>query len=210
MRCASFSLNDKNKAGKMIEHLLSRRDFLQATGASALVRLTAPVVASIAQAACTAREEQAAFRILNIDEAADFAAIAARIIPTTDTPGATEAGVIHFFDQAFANEMSEIFDSARTGLAELNQAIGDRHFSSLDEDEQDLALEDAYGDRFFAIMRIMTIFGFFAMSEYGGNKDHIGWDLIGFEGHHGAWQYPFGAYDAEVHDAPNVTATDGE
>ena len=210
MRCASFPLNDKNKAGGMIGHLLSRRDFLHAAGASALVRLTTPVVAGIAQAACTAREQQAAFQILNVDEAADFAAIAARIIPTTDTPGATEAGVIHFFDQAFANEMSETLDSARAGLAELNQALGDRRFSSLAADEQDLALEDAEGERFFAVMRIMTIFGFFAMSEYGGNKDHIGWDLIGFDGHHGAWQYPFGAYDAEVHDASKLATTDGE
>ena len=45
----------------------------------------------------------------------------------------------------------------------------------------------------------MTVFGFFAMSSYGGNKDHIGWDLIGFKGHHGAWEYPFGYYDAAVH-----------
>jgi hypothetical protein len=45
----------------------------------------------------------------------------------------------------------------------------------------------------------MTIFGFFAMEKYGGNRGHVGWDLIGFEGHHGAWQYPFGYYDAAYH-----------
>ena len=39
--------------------------------------------------------------------------------------------------------------------------------------------------------------GFFAMSRYGGNRDNIAWDLIGFEGNHGAWEYPFGYYDAE-------------
>ena len=27
----------------------------------------------------------------------------------------------------------------------------------------------------------MTIFGFFAMSRYGGNRDEIGWKLLGFE-----------------------------
>jgi hypothetical protein len=43
----------------------------------------------------------------------------------------------------------------------------------------------------------MTILGFFAMSSYGGNRDHVGWDLIGFEGH-GAWTAPFGYYDQEA------------
>ena len=43
----------------------------------------------------------------------------------------------------------------------------------------------------------MTIYGFFAMSDHGGNADHLSWALIGFEGH-GAWQPPFGYYDAEV------------
>jgi hypothetical protein len=36
------------------------------------------------------------------------------------------------------------------------------------------------------------------MSRYGGNREQVGWSLIGFEGHHGAWTYPFGYYDAEA------------
>jgi len=34
-------------------------------------------------------------------------------------------------------------------------------------------------------------------------KDYIGWDLLGFEGHHGALQYPFGYYDAQFHGDAN-------
>ena len=49
---------------------------------------------------------------------------------------------------------------------------------------------------FFDACWLMTMYGFFAMSKHGGNKDHVAWDLIGFEGHHGAWDYPFGYYDA--------------
>ena len=30
-------------------------------------------------------------------------------------------------------------------------------------------------------------------------RNHVGWELIGFEGHNGAWEYPFGHYDAAVH-----------
>ncbi len=172
------------------------------------MRLTGPALAAIAQAACAAKQESASYRVLGSVEAADFEAIAARIIPTTDTPGATEAGVIHFFDNAFADEMSDQLDGARAGLAAFNAAIeasgstADR-FSDLDTDSQDAFLHTQDTSEFFGLVRLMTIFGFFSMGQYGGNQDHIGWDLIGFEGHHGAWTYPFGYYDAE-HSKENL------
>ena len=161
------------------------------------LRITGAALATITQAACSAKQASAAFLVLDDAEAADFAAIAARIIPTTDTPGANEAGVIHFFDNAFAGDMADSLDSARAGLAEFNAAISADHFSELSEDDQDAFLHTQDQGEFFGLVREMTIFGFFAMSTYGGNKDHIGWDVIGFEGHHGAWAYPFGHYDAE-------------
>lgn len=132
-------------------------------------------------------------------EAADIAAIAARIIPTTDTPGATEAGVIHFFDKAFAAEMSEDLYLTRGALDEYNTSIpGATTFAGLSAHDQDALLQSIETSEFFAFLRQMTIYGFLAMSDYGGNRDHVGWDLIGFEGHHGGWQYPFGYYDAQV------------
>jgi gluconate 2-dehydrogenase gamma chain len=142
--------------------------------------------------------------ILGPDEARDFAAIAARIIPTTDTPGATEAGVIHFIDKAFAAEMSGQLDFARAGLAELNDALVSQYtdaaqIGDLREDEQDAFLQTRETTGFFNLMWAMTIFGFFSMEKYGGNRDQVGWELIGFEGGHGPWQYPFGYYDAQVH-----------
>ncbi len=172
------------------------------------MRLSGPALAAVAQAACVAKQDSASYRVLGSVEAADFEAIAARIIPATDTPGAIEAGVIHFFDNAFADEMSDQLDAARAGLAAFNAAIeassstADR-FSDLDTDAQDAFLHTQDTSDFFGLIRLMTIFGFFSMSRYGGNKNHIGWDLIGFEGHHGAWTYPFGYYDAE-HGKENV------
>ncbi len=184
---------------------LTRRRFLQSAGAvsgTTLVRLSSPSLLAITQAACTARDAGAAFGILTTGEAADIAAIAARIIPTTDTPGAAEAGVVHFFDNAFAADMSDKLEFARVGLGTLNTSIsGGRTFSKLSADEQDEQLRAIEDSAFFELMRQMTIFGFFAMSEYGGNKDHVGWEAIGFKGHHGGWQYPFGYYDAQVHGA---------
>ena len=182
---------------------LSRRSFLQSAGAisgASFLRIGVPALASIAQAACTAKEAGATFALLGEAEAADFAAIAARIIPTTDTPGATEAGVIHFFDRAFADERSGALKPARDGLVELNATLRNgTRFADLDTTKQDAVLSTIENSAFFNLMREMTIFGFFAMNSYGGNKNHVAWDLIGFEGHHGAWEYPFGYYDAEVH-----------
>ncbi|MGI9271789.1 MAG: gluconate 2-dehydrogenase subunit 3 family protein [Woeseiaceae bacterium] len=183
---------------------VSRRDFLQATGSisgTAFLRLTTPVITAITAAACTAKQESAAFQVLGANEAADYMAIAARIIPTTDTPGATEAGVIHFFDNAFAEAMSAEHTQARSGLAEFNAALADAtyagRFDELGADDQDAFLRTQEQSRFFDLMWQMTMFGFFAMSSYGGNKDHVGWDLLEFGGHQGAWSYPFGYYDAE-------------
>jgi len=196
----------KNRAHNMPanEHL-SRRQFLQSASSLsgvAYLRLTGPALIGIAQAASAAKSESAPYRVLGSAEAADFEAIAARIIPTTDTPGATEAGVIHFFDNAFADEMSDQLDGARTGLAAFNALIKDSgsmadRFSDLDTDAQNAFLHTQDTSEFFGLVRLMTIYGFFSMSQYGGNNDHVGWDLIGFEGHHGAWTYPFGDYDAE-------------
>jgi gluconate 2-dehydrogenase gamma chain len=106
--------------------------------------------------------------------------------------------------------MRDELDAARAGLAEMNAAHSaagrSARFAELGDNEQDTALRERESGAFFKLVRDMTIYGFFAMSSYGGNKDHIGWKLIGFEGHHGAWTYPFGHYDAEY----AKTHVDGE
>lgn len=178
---------------------ISRRRFLQSTsalGGMSILRIGAPTMAALAQAACTARDEGASFATLGAREAADFAAIAARLIPTTDTPGATEAGVIHFYDRAFGAELGWALDTLRGFLEALNTSAGAR-IATLDADAQDAALRANEDDGRFELLRLVTIFGFFAMEKYGGNKDYISWDLVGFDGHHTAWQPPFGHYDAE-------------
>ena len=179
---------------------LSRRGFLQSAGAATgtlLFRIGPAGIAVLAQAACSAKHGNAGYTALGEQDARDFAAMAARIIPTTDTPGASEAGVIHFFDQAFASDMAEALPWAQGELAGMNADLGGR-FADLEADAQDNALRSIESGAFFELVRVMTLFGFFAMSRYGGNREQVGWSLIGFDGHHGAWTYPFGYYDAEA------------
>lgn len=192
----------------MKHHDSSRRDFLQHTAAiagSSWARLILPGVAGLSQAACSARDQQLPFSILSADEGAEFEAVAARIIPTTDTPGAREAGVIYFFDQTFGTFNASSLEFARGGLAQFQAAIGGRRkFSGLTEDQQDAHLALQQETPFFGLVRFMTLCGFFGMSKYGGNKDGIGWQLLGMDPHVHGYASPFGFYDGEyMKEHPN-------
>lgn len=181
---------------------LSRRAFIQASGlasGAALLGISGTALLTITETARAARDSGAPLRVLGAAEALDLAAIAARIIPTTDTPGATEAGVIYFFDRALGAEMAWALESVSAFIDTLNAAGGDDHrFADLDEAAQDALLEAHEDDERFGLLCMLTNFGFFAMEKHGGNKGHVSWDLIGFKGHQGAWAPPFGHYDARA------------
>jgi gluconate 2-dehydrogenase gamma chain len=183
---------------------VTRRRFLLtggSVGGVTWLKLSAPGLAALTASACTARDADTRFLSLSDDEASTIAAMAARFIPTTETPGATEAGVIHFIDQAFNGELAGDLAAARAELLEFQRALDSLHpgtsFPALSADAQDALLADQEGSAFFERIREMTILGFFAMSSHGGNRDHLSWDLIGFQGH-GAWAAPFGYYDQEA------------
>ncbi len=189
----------------MIGDGLTRRTFLQGSGTfvgSTMMRAAAPSLVAVSQAACTARDEGAAFENITSAEAREFIAIAARILPTTDTPGATEAGAVYFVDKAFGTFLADTLELARVQLAEFQSGIADAYpaadrFSDLDEADQDAYLKMKEQSPFFQGARSLTIFGVFGMSSYGGNRDNIGWKLLGMDGPPHAWSYPFGYYDAE-------------
>ena len=42
----------------------------------------------------------------------------------------------------------------------------------------------------------LALLGLVALPKYGGNRDKLGWQLLGFEDRH-FWQPPFGHYDAD-------------
>jgi len=179
----------------------SRRTFLRggvALAGGSWLRFTVPGFAALSQAACSAKEGSAAFATLTPQEAIEFEAIAARILPTTDTPGAREAGVIWFFDQTFATFNADNLQFARSGLAEFAASIdGGLLFSDLDEATQDAYLETREQTPFFNMIWFMTLSGFFGMSKYGGNRNDIGWKLLDIDPGKRAYQSPFGYYDAQ-------------
>lgn len=185
----------------MSRSAISRRQFLEQSAGvagAAWARVVIPGLAAISQAACTAKEEKAAYSILDEAEALEFEAITARIIPATDTPGAKEAGVIHFIDQSFGTFNAPMLPMLRGGLAELQSGIeGGEKFSQLSEADQDAVLVSNQRTAFFQVIRMMSFAGFLGMSEYGGNKDGVGWKHLGMDPHVHAYTAPFGYYDAE-------------
>jgi gluconate 2-dehydrogenase gamma chain len=157
-----------------------------------------PLIIAATQSACSRRDEGAEFTCLSEDEAVELEAIAAQIIPTDDTPGASEAGVIYFIDEALAGFLSSQAPLIRRGLEDLQGRLkGGGYFSELPFDRQTKLLKSIEGSGFFTKFRELVIIGMFALPDYGGNADKIGWKLLGFEDRHG-WQPPFGYYDANI------------
>ena len=166
------------------------------------MRAGIPAFIAVSQAACTAKEEAAAFENLSNAEAREVIAIAARILPTTDTPGATEAGVVFFIDKALRTFRAQGADDWRGMLADFQEGVpgafpGAQLLSDLDETDQDEYLKSVEETPFFRDMRFLTIAGVFGMAMYGGNRDDIGWKLAGMDGPPHAWLAPYGYYDAE-------------
>ncbi|MDH7942366.1 gluconate 2-dehydrogenase subunit 3 family protein [Pseudohongiella sp. SYSU M77423] len=182
---------------------MSRRALLALTARLAkqsCIVLTLPMVLSGCERARQSAAEGALFSTLNSDEASELAAIASRILPSDETPGANEAGVIHFMDHVLGDGRDDELALLRAGLQELQSVVLERFntplFASLDSSQQDEVLTSIEFTQFFGTMRFLTIAGMFALPAYGGSPDMPGYRLIGFESRH-FWQPPFGYYDAD-------------
>lgn len=187
----------------MTQYHLSRRAFLGSVKSAArgsAILLTMPMILVACNRAEQARLSGEEFQTLSEEEANEFDAIAARIIPTDDTPGAAEAGVIYFMDNVLGDNREEELLLLRSGLRELQTAValefGGAYFHQLDASQQDQLLIQIENSTFFNTLRFLTLAGMFSLPEHGGNRDNIGYELIGYASQ-GAWVTPYGFYDAD-------------
>jgi hypothetical protein len=172
----------------------------------------APLIAATQACASDAVRFGRTFTTLSEREGADFDAFAARIVPTDDTPGAHEAGAIHFADLALETFLDELLPIVRDGLSAMNQRIADTFegigtFVELFEGQQDkiiTAVEQEEAN-FFFFARVLVLMSLMAEPEYAGNVDRVGWQLIG-RGNDAVFQPPFGFYDRDEHAAPTTGA----
>jgi gluconate 2-dehydrogenase gamma chain len=133
------------------------------------------------------------------EQASEVEAVAAQIIPADATPGAREAEVIYFIDRALVTFDKDKQKAYRKGLGQLQRKAGKKRFSELASERQIALLKKIQKSEFFELVRVHTIMGFFANPEHGGNRDRIGWRLIGFEDGF-SWEPPFGYYDRVTND----------
>jgi len=181
--------------------LLSRRGLLKGvclTGA-ALVTGSVPGGNHAATPSTTEPRRmvvQEAFETLTAAESATLDAFASRILPSEDgTPGAWEARAVHFIDRALAGPMAGSRELYAVGLAALDALAvqrGATAFHTLPNAVQDEIIDamtrnavlgfPMLNTAFFNAVRNHTIEGCFCDPYYGGNRDFVGWQLIGYPG----------------------------
>jgi gluconate 2-dehydrogenase gamma chain len=133
---------------------------------------------------------------LTAAEADLLEAIVARLIPTdANGPGATEARAAHYIDRALGGALASSHQTYTSGLAALDRYSRSSRgtaFTELSAIDQDSVLVDVEkgaatgftgsSAAFFGLVLAHTHQGTFGDPYYGGNKDFVGWDLIGYPG----------------------------
>ena len=186
--------------------------------------------------------------VLSHHERAAIESAVARIVPSDQDPGASEAGVIDYIvgllaadddvdtdispreKKEYANfllgsmggrteeQQATLFKLAglgsrhlqayRDGVAELDRLASElesgRDFRGLDDAGQDRVLTtlDERKDPFFTLLLTHTMEGFYGHPRHGGNRDGVGWQVLGYPGPsfpHGN-ETPYGWYDANEPD----------
>lgn len=188
----------------------SRRSFLAVSGglgAAALVADWSRVEAALAEAALAATQSPPPpLTTLTAAQALTIEAMAERILPATETPGAKGLGVIHFIDRALGGFEKKSLPLVRRGIADLARRAARRKgrgasFAALAAEEQDAILAEIEQEEFFGAVRYLTMVGAFANPSHGGNRDRAGWAMIGFDPR-SSHTSPFGYYDAPQARAP--------
>jgi gluconate 2-dehydrogenase gamma chain len=155
-----------------------------------------------------------ALQFFNDEEARTVEALAERIIPgDAQNPGARDAGVVYYIDRAVNGFSSDLQIVYRLGLRELDEHCRGRYdapFTDLPEARQDDVVRELLGPevaasstglqfsrddqpagprllRLLAVVREHTVEGYFCDPVYGGNREAVGWKLVGFPGAH--WGY---------------------
>lgn len=121
-------------------------------------------------------------------------AATSRMLPSSDGPGAREAGVMEYLRGAlglpvYRAHRRRLLEGARRLEATARRDWG-QGFTSLPPQEQDRAIlhlqagreDDASfdGERFVHDLLSLTLEGFLGDPIHGGNRGEVGWEFIGY------------------------------
>lgn len=186
---------------------VSRRAFLarSSTGAAgAWLAASLPAIAAAQEHAHHAAHSPTPvkFEFLTAEQAAEVGALVEQMIPTDDSPGARDVGVVYFIDRALVSFDKDKQEAYTAGLKEVAAKVGElfpgkTSFAALAPVEQQKVMRAIESTRFFGLLRFHTCMGFFGLPEYGGNRGLAGWKLIEMDAAH-SFEPPFGHYDREA------------
>jgi gluconate 2-dehydrogenase gamma chain len=205
LRAAIYAAILNLKKNENTTMAITRRSFIstsgQALGAGWLALNWTEIAAAASHAHAAAQSPgPQAFTILSADVARDVDAMCAQIIPTDDAPGAREAGSVYFIDRALGGFFAPHRAEFQADYANFAAVVGKKYagirFADLSTAQQMEHLQSIEESGFFGTVRFLTIVGMLVSPGYGGNRDGIGWKLIGFDDQH-MFQPPFGFYDRD-------------
>jgi gluconate 2-dehydrogenase gamma chain len=200
-----------------------RRDFLTQAGRAAGAAWIAAHWSGILAASQHAHQMAGGqlpskFEVFTPLQARNVEAIASQIVPTDELPGAREAGVVYFIDKALKTFAKDSLAIYVKGLTDLDAATsekhpGTKHFADATLEQQEALLQELSGENkpssaparrnarmaspdFFQTVWQHTLFGFLVDPEAGGNRDFVGWKVIGRDPAH-SFSPPFGFFDKD-------------
>jgi gluconate 2-dehydrogenase gamma chain len=137
------------------------------------------------------------YRFFTEAEAALLIDICEQLIPGDDTPGATEAGVIHYIDRQLCGVFKRHQSAYRQGLASFQQTCVREHgqpFEALPAEKKIAALQAIESGRgpkelwfkpspqaFFNLVLAHTMQGFYGSPRHGGNRGYASYRMLGLD-----------------------------
>jgi gluconate 2-dehydrogenase gamma chain len=157
--------------------------------------LGAAAAAAAAAGALSCGTRKSPWRFLSAEEAAALAAMADRIIPADQDPGAASSGAVNFIDRHLMGHFKRFRQTYRDGLAALERTartMFGQKFAGLDAGVQDRLLkllESGAASRviwnqvaprqFFDMVVGHTMQSYYGDPRHGGNRDAASWRMLG-------------------------------
>jgi gluconate 2-dehydrogenase gamma chain len=125
-------------------------------------------------------------------ELATVTAACERILPRDEDPGAKDANVPAYIDRILQTpemkQMKTDFIQGMSALERRSRSMFKKGFTEATPEQQDelLTIFKDSGERtgeahFYELLVVLTLEGFLGDPSYGGNKDRVGWHLVGFD-----------------------------